>query len=897
MDLIPFIPPSTLNSFYRFPTMSLHDYKPDLIEPKWYAYWQKQNFFASSPNTQKTPYVVLMPPPNITGILHMGHVLNNTKQDILVRKARMQGREACWVPGLDHASIATEAKVVAMLKKQGINKKDLTRDDFLQHVWQWKEKYGGIILQQLRRLGLSCDWSRLRFTMEPSLSQAVIKAFVSLHEDGYIYRGHRMVHWDPAGQTALADDEVIHREVTGNFYHIKYQLASKKDAFVTVATTRPETLLGDTALCVHPEDNRYKHLIGKRAFVPLIHREIPIIGDEYVDQDMGTGCLKVTPAHDANDYALGLTHNLPIIEIFNPDGTLNETAQRYIGDDRFVAREKIIEDLRKEGLLAKVVPHTHQVGFSERTNAVIEPKLSTQWFVKMKELTKPALESVEQGTIRFHPAKFQNIYKVWLENVRDWCISRQLWWGHRIPAYYLEDGRYLIAATPEEALKKARVLTGNPSLPSTALKQDEDVLDTWFSSWLWPMSVFDGTIKEDNPDYAYYYPTHDLVTGPDIIFFWVARMIMAGYAFTEKPPFENVYFTGIVRDKQGRKMSKSLGNSPDTLSLIDEYGADGLRAGMLFCTPAGNDLLFDEKLCLQGKKFVHKLWNALKLIKGWKVVASRKPGDEKVAIAWFKARYQQALQQLEASFTHFRLSEAFVTIYKLIWDDFCAHYLEMIKPAPKTDNTISEETYTATLACFENLMKLLHPFMPFITEEIWHQLRHRKEQESLAVASWPKKTAHTESTLLQQATHAFELITRIRHLRRTHHYASQKTLSLNVKGDMPDWLKLFAFYVRKQAKVSQITSHQKNTKGSIAFMLDKCEFGLPEIVPQEDKGSQETLEKELTYQQGFLHTVKKKLENKQFVNHAPTSVVARERKKLQDATERIAALKQLLGHA
>ena len=876
--------------------MSLTDYQPDLIESKWYAYWQKEHFFASSPNPEKKPYVVILPPPNITGVLHMGHVLNSTKQDILVRKARMQGRETCWVPGLDHASIATEAKVVAMLKEQGIEKKDLTREAFLAHVWKWKEKYGDIILEQFHKLGLSCDWSRLRFTMDPSSSQAVTKAFISLYEDGYIYRGHRMVHWDPAGQTALADDEVIHREVQGHFYYIKYRLTHQKDAFITVATTRPETLLGDTALCVNPQDARYQHLIGKRVIVPLINREIPIIADTYVDPEVGTGCLKVTPAHDANDYQLGLQHQLPIIEIFHPDGTLNPAAQRYIGEDRFVAREKIAHDLQKEGYLDKIVPHTHQVGFSERTNAVVEPRLSTQWFVKMEELTQPALQSVQEGTIRFHPAKFQNIYQVWLENVRDWCISRQLWWGHRIPAYYLKDGRHIIAATPEEALQKARKITGNPSLPNTALRQDEDVLDTWFSSWLWPLTVFDGITQPDNPDYAYYYPTHDLVTGPDIIFFWVARMIMAGYAFADKPPFENVYFTGIVRDKQGRKMSKSLGNSPDALGLIAKYGADGLRAGMLFSTPAGNDLLFDEKLCSQGKKFMHKLWNALKLVKGWKVTSTRKPEEEKVAIQWFEARYQQTLQQIEDSFAHYRLSEAFVTLYKIIWDDFCAHYLEMIKPARQTDNTVPEATYKATITFFENLMRLLHPFMPFITEEIWHQLAPRQPQESLAVASWPLPKGAKASTLTQEAMCAFELITRIRHLRRTHQYPAQQTLSLNVQGDIPQWLTHFAFYVRKQAKISQITTQQKSPEGSVAFMLQKCEFELPDIIPQEDTASKETLEKELAYQQGFLATVKKKLDNQQFVAHAPPPVVARERQKLQDATERIAALKQLLGN-
>lgn len=874
--------------------MPLPDYKSDLIEPKWYAYWLEKNFFTSSPSSTKKPYVVLMPPPNITGILHMGHVLNNTKQDILVRRARMKGREVCWMPGLDHASIATEAKVVAALKKKGIHKKNLSREAFLQHVWEWKEKYGEIILSQLRRLGVSCDWSRLRFTMEPSLSEAVIKAFVSLYEKGYIYRGYRMVHWDPAGQTALADDEVIYREVKGSFYHIKYPLVEDNKSFVTIATTRPETLLGDTALCVHPEDTRYQHLIGKRVHIPLINREIPIIADTYVDKELGTGCLKITPAHDPNDYILGLKHQLPIIEIFHTDGTLNQTAQRYIGEDRFEARKKIIKDLEKEGYLEKIVSHVHQVGFSERTNAIIEPKLSTQWFVKMQELVKPALESVDKGIIKFHPAKFQNMYKAWLENVRDWCISRQLWWGHRIPAYYVADGRHVIAETKEEALQKAKKLTGDPTLTIESLKQDEDVLDTWFSSWLWPLSVFDGTIKPENADYQYYYPTHDLVTGPDIIFFWVARMIMAGYAFSNKPPFENVYFTGIVRDKQGRKMSKSLGNSPDTIALIDQYGADGLRAGMLFCTPAGNDLLFDEKICIQGKKFVHKIWNALKLIKGWKINPQKK--EEKVAIEWFQARYAHVSQQLEEAFQHFRLSEAFIAVYKLFWDDFCAHYLEMIKPTSHTDNEVSKEVYTATITFFENLMKLLHPFMPFVTEEVWHQLQPRKKENCLAIAPWPKENEAVNHEILNKATQAFELITRIRHIRRTHHEKLKKPLTLIVEGSIPTWLTHFSAYITKQAHIQKIESASTKTKEGIAFIVDKCEFRLPEITPKATGESRVALEKELLYQNGFLQSVKKKLANQDFVHNAPEAVVARERKKMQDITEKIAALTQLLSH-
>ncbi|MEM7362036.1 MAG: valine--tRNA ligase, partial [Bacteroidota bacterium] len=748
------------------------------------------------------------------------------------------------------------------------------------------------ILDQLRSIGVSCDWKRCRFTLEEKLSQAVIQAFVTLHEQGYIYRGHRMVHWDPAGQTALADDEVIYREVQGHFYHINYRVAGEEETFVTVATTRPETLLGDTALCVHPDDRRYAHLIGKYAFVPLIDRKIPIIADAYVDPEMGTGCLKVTPAHDPNDYALSRTHDLPIIEIFHPDGTLSEAAQRYVGDDRFTARKKIVEDLQKEGNLVKKEAHTHQVGFSERTNAVIEPKLSTQWFVKMKALVKPALQSVAEGTIRFYPAKFQNSYNAWLNNVRDWCISRQLWWGHRIPAYHLADGRYVIAATPAEALEKARKLKGDPTLAMEALQQDEDVLDTWFSSWLWPMSVFDGTIKPDNADFRYYYPTHDLVTGPDIIFFWIARMIMAGYAFTGKPPFRNVYFTGIVRDKQGRKMSKSLGNSPDTLELIEKYGADGLRAGMLFSTPAGNDLLFDEQLCLQGKKFVHKLWSALHLVKSWKIADQ---GDDKeVASQWLRARYAAVLKEVERCFQDFRLSEAFVAVYKVIWDDFCAHYLEMVKPAPQQDNSVTKATYEATVHHFEQLLKLLHPFMPFITEEIWHQLRDRTPEESLTIASWSTQEAdRADDSLLNAATHAFDLLTRIRHLRRTHAHPAKQPLSLTTQGPLPTWLTPFAFYIKQRGNVGQIRPDDKGNDQGIAFVVNKCEFRLPEINPQQ-AASRQDLHKDLAHQRAFLSAIQKKLDNPKFVAHASETVVARERKKLQDTKERIQALEQLL---
>ena len=873
--------------------MSLHDYQSERIESQWYTYWQTHKFFSSSPQKGKTPYTVLLPPPNITGVLHMGHVLNATKQDILVRRARMQGKEVCWVPGLDHASIATEAKVVASLKKEGIHKRNMKREDFLKRAWAWKKEYGTIIIKQLHRLGVSCDWDRLRFTMEPALAESVTKAFVTLYERGYIYRGYRMIHWDPAGKTALSDDEVIHRKVNGHFYHINYPLLDIPNTTIEVATTRPETLLGDTALCVHPDDERYQHLIGKRALVPLINREIPIISDPYVEKTMGTGCLKVTPAHDANDYKLGLKHKLPIIEIFHPDGTLNQTAQRYIGEDRFVARKKIITALEKEGYIAKIVPHVHQVGFSERTNTVVEPRLSTQWFVKMKKLAEPALKSVADGTIKFHPAKFQNTYNAWLNNVKDWCISRQLWWGHRIPAYYLADGRHVIAATREEAVKKAQLLSGNNTLSTNDLKQDEDVLDTWFSSSLLPMSVFDGMIKPDNPDFAYYYPTNDLVTGPDIIFFWVARMIMASYAFTNKPPFKNVYFNGIVRDKKGRKMSKSLGNSPDTLGLIQKYGADGVRAGVLFSTPAGNDLLFDEKLCEQGKKFIHKIWNALKLVKGWQPSADQKVGDQKIAIEWFEARYQETVRALETSLAQFRISEAFIILYKLIWSDFCAHYLEMVKPAWEAEKKIPLSLYETTVNFFERLIKLLHPFMPFITEEVWHQLKARQPKDSITLAPWPTKVKQAPKKSLDQAKYAFELISHIRHLRRIHKVSAREILSLVRATEPTNWLDRFAFYITKKANV-KIVTHDKPTQKGISFIIGQCQLSLPVLNVKKENGSQEGLEKEYAYQKAFLAIIEKKLANKKFIANAPNAVIVLEEKKKKDTIARIKVLAALL---
>ncbi|MEL6152655.1 MAG: valine--tRNA ligase, partial [Bacteroidota bacterium] len=758
-------------------------YDPQAVAEKWYHHWQSHGFFHATPDPQKIPYTIVMPPPNVTGVLHMGHVLNNTLQDVLVRKARMQGHAACWVPGLDHASIATEAKVVAMLQAQGVAKNDLTREEFLQHAWAWKEKYGGIILDQLKQLGASCDWARTTFTMDHAPSEAVQDVFIRLYEQGYLYQGTRMIHWDPVGKTALADEEVIHKAVQGQLYYLRYAVVGNEDA-VTIATTRPETLLGDTAVCVHPDDPRYQHLHGQQVLVPIVNRPVPVIPDAYVDPTFGTGCLKVTPAHDMNDCALGQKHGLDTIDILNEDGTLSPAAQHYVGEDRFVARKKIVQQLATQGQLIKTEAHTHNVGFSERTNAVVEPRLSTQWFVKMKALAAPALAHVLDDTIRFHPAKFQNMYKAWLEDVQDWCISRQLWWGHRIPAYYLPDGAVVVAKSKAAALEKAQARPGNATLTEADLRQDQDVLDTWFSAWLWPQSVFDGLRHPENPTFRYFYPTNDLVTAPEIIFFWVARMVMAGYAFQEAPPFRNVYFTGIVRDKQGRKMSKSLGNSPDPLALTAQYSADGVRVGMLLSAPAGNDLLFDEKLCEQGRNFARKIWNAFRLVQDWKKTVELPEAIQTTAMQWFQARCQQVLQEVEHHFQQFRIADALMALYKLVWNDFCAWYLEIIKPAP--GQPLAASVRTATIGFFEVLLKLLHPFMPFLTEELWHQLASRAPEDCLIVAPWPKATAY-DPALLQDATAAFALITTLRSLRNQAQVSAKEPLPLSVAA-LPTWL-------------------------------------------------------------------------------------------------------------
>jgi valyl-tRNA synthetase len=864
-------------------------YNPREVEDKWYAAWMENGFFKSAPNPRKKPYSMVIPPPNVTGVLHMGHMLNNTIQDVLVRRARMQGFEACWVPGTDHASIATEARVVAMLAEKGIKKSDLSREEFLQYAWEWKEKYGGIILEQLKKLGASCDWDRTRFTMEPDLTEAVLLCFVDLYRKGYIYRGVRMVNWDPQGLTALSDEEVNYKPVASKLYYIRYAIQDS-DEFLTIATTRPETILGDTAICVNPNDERYRHLEGKRVLIPLIERSIPLIFDEYVDMEFGTGCLKVTPAHDLNDYELGLRHNLPVIDILNDNGTLNAHAQLYIGEDRFVVRKKIAKDLEAQGRLEKVEDITNNVGFSERTNAVIEPKLSMQWFCKMDAMAKPALTHVMDDTIRLHPPKFKNMYRSWMENIRDWCISRQLWWGQRIPAYYLPDGSYVVAETAAKALELARKQANNPDLQEKDLRQDEDVLDTWFSSWLWPISVFDGFKDPDNDDILYYYPTNDLVTAPEILFFWVARMIMAGYEFRKDPPFRNVYLTGIVRDSQGRKMSKSLGNSPDALELIERYGADGVRAGMLFSSPAGNDLLFDEKLCEQGRNFSNKIWNAFRLIRGWEVDESlANPNEE--AIRWFDARLQSSLAQLEDHFGKFRISDALMTVYKLIWDDFCSLYLEMIKPAYQ--QPIDVTTLKATIAYLEQLLKVLHPFMPFISEEIWQEINDRKKKEYLIVAQWPDQQPYDQA-LLDQMEGAMGVVGSIRNLRNSKGIPQTKALPLFVKSRNQEFLSRYQPLISKLANLSKLSFVEEGPEQALTFVQAGDEFFVPMEGAVDLAAERERIEKELEYTRGFLASVEKKLRNERFVSGAPEAVITNERKKQADAEARIKALEQSL---
>ncbi|MTI29928.1 valine--tRNA ligase [Xanthovirga aplysinae] len=866
-------------------------YNPKEVEDKWYQHWLDQKFFHSEPDPNKEPFTVVIPPPNVTGVLHMGHMLNNTLQDVMVRKARMEGKNACWVPGTDHASIATEAKVVALLKEQGIEKSDISREEFLKHAWEWKEKYGGIILEQLKKLGASCDWDRTRFTMEKELSDSVIKTFVDLYNKDLIYRGIRMVNWDPQGQTALSDDEVIYKEVQSKLYFVKYQIEGE-DEFLTIATTRPETILGDTAICINPNDNRFKHLHGKSAIVPLVNRSVPIILDEYVDMEFGTGCLKVTPAHDINDYELGLKHKLESIDVINDDGTISEAGTLFVGQDRFAVRKSIIKEIEAINQLAKIEEYTNNVGFSERTDAVIEPKLSTQWFLKMDTITKPALENVMNDKIQLHPPKFKNMYRSWMENVRDWCISRQLWWGHQIPAYYLPNGELVVAETPEEALELAKKKTGNEQLTVGDLKQDEDVLDTWFSSWLWPISVFNGINEPDNEEIKYYYPTNDLVTAPEILFFWVARMIIAGYEYRGELPFKNVYLTGIVRDKLGRKMSKSLGNSPDPLKLMEQYGADGVRTGMLFSSPAGNDLPFDEKLCEQGRNFSNKIWNAFRLVKGWEIDEKIDGAANRTAINWFESKFNSTLVEIEDHFSKYRISDALKATYKLIWDDFCSWYLEMVKPA--YGQPIDRSTYEATINFFEQIIKVLHPFMPFLTEEIWHQIKEREDKDCLIVAQWPKAN-ESNANILQKAELVFEVVSTVRNTRNEKQISPKEALSLSIKSNDPATYEQFGGIIRKLANISEINFVKEKVDGAIGFVIKSDEFFIPMDGMIDVEKEKENLTKELEYTKGFLKSVMKKLSNERFVNNAPEQVINNERKKQADAEAKIKAIEENLA--
>lgn len=868
-------------------------YDPVTTEAKWYAYWMEHKLFSSKVDPNKEPYVITMPPPNVTGVLHMGHMLNNTIQDVLIRRARMQGKNALWVPGTDHASIATETKVVNLLKEQGIDKKSLTREQFLEHAWEWKEKYGGIILDQLKKLGASCDWDRTAFTMDADLSDAVVSVFVDLHKKGKIYRGIRMVNWDPKGKTALSDDEVITKEIASKLYYINYQIEGTQDEFLTIATTRPETIMADVAICVNPNDPRFTHLKGKKALVPLINKPIPIIEDEYVDMEFGTGCLKVTPAHDINDYELGLKHKLEVIDILNDDGTLNEKAQILIGEDRFVARKIIAKKLKEVDQLEKIEDYKSNVGHSERTDAVIEPKLSLQWFLKMDDITKPALSAVMDDVIQLYPPKFKNMYRSWMENVRDWCISRQLWWGHRIPAYHLPNGEFVVAKTAEEALKLAHEQFDS-KFTLADLKQDEDVLDTWFSSWLWPISVFDPevfTTGKPNEELKYYYPTNDLVTAPEILFFWVARMIIAGYEYMGEKPFKNVYLTGIVRDKLGRKMSKSLGNSPDPLDLIAQNGADGVRTGMLFSSPAGNDLPYDDKLVEQGRNFANKIWNAFRLVKGWEIDTSLDGAANASSIEWFENRFNQALLEINEDFDKFRISDALMTTYKLVWGDFCSWYLEMIKP--EYQHPIDQVTYDKTIAIFEDILKILHPFMPFISEELWHQIKQRSVEESLILASWPE-VKEFDSKIIEEANQVFEVVSQVRNLRASKGMSPKETLDLTINTKNESLYSRFASVLNKLANLSSLNFGDK-VENAISFVVksDECFIPMGDSINVEEE--KENIQKEIDYTKGFLNSVMKKLSNERFVAGAPVQVIETERKKQADAEGKIKALEESLA--
>ncbi len=872
-------------------------YDPSSVEPKWYQYWIDHKLFSSKPDGRK-PFTVVIPPPNVTGVLHMGHMLNETIQDILVRQARMEGKNACWVPGTDHASIATEAKVVARLAEQGIKKTDLTREEFLKHAWDWTHEHGGIILKQLRKLGASCDWDRTAFTMDEERSKSVIKVFCDLYEKGLIYRGVRMVNWDPKAQTALSDEEVVYKDEHSKLYYLRYNVAGEdgkpaaSGEYAVVATTRPETIMGDTAMCINPNDPKNQHLRGKKVIVPLVNRVIPVIEDDYVDIEFGTGCLKVTPAHDVNDYMLGEKHNLKSINIFNDNGTISEAAGMYVGMDRFDVRKQIEKDLKVAGLMVKVEDYDNKVGFSERTNVPIEPKLSMQWFLKMKHFADMALPPVMNDEIKFYPKKYKNTYRNWLENIKDWCISRQLWWGHRIPAYYLPEGGFVVAETPEAALEKAKAKTGNNALTLADLRQDEDALDTWFSSWLWPISLFDGINHPGNEEIKYYYPTATLVTGPDIIFFWVARMIMAGYEYMGEMPFKNVYFTGIVRDKLGRKMSKSLGNSPDPLKLIEKYGADGVRMGMMLCAPAGNDILFDESLCEQGRNFNNKIWNSFRLIKGWQTADTAQSESAKTAVAWFEAVLRKSAAEVKELFSKFRLNEALMVIYRLFWDEFSGWYLEMVKPA--YGQPIDQKTYEATLSYFESLLKLLHPFMPFITEELWQHIYDRKEGESIMTSPLSiGAMTEDDQKLIQDIDTVKAVVGSVRAIRNSKNISPKEKLELCVVGQ--NALEAYIPVMCKMANLSEVKTVNEKEAGASSFMVGTTEYAVPigNLIDVEAETAK--LEAELKHLEGFLAGVQKKLSNEKFVAHAPAKVVEMERKKQSDAETKIASIKASLA--
>ena len=864
-------------------------FTPKDVEQKWYHYWTANNYFRSTPDSRE-PYTIVIPPPNVTGVLHMGHLMNNTLQDVLIRRARMRGYNACWVPGTDHASIATEAKVVNKLKNQGIDKNEIGREAFLKHAWEWTHEHGGVILEQLKKLGCTCDWDRTKFTLDPDMSASVIRAFVDLYNKGMIYRGFRMVHWDPEAQTTLSDEEVIYEERQGNLYHIAYAIEGSEEK-VVVATTRPETLFGDTAVAIHPEDERYLALHGKKAIVPIVNRVVPIIKDKYVSLDLGTGCLKVTPAHDENDKVLGEKHQLDIIDIFNSNATLNHHGLHYQGKDRFAVRKAVVKELEAAGALVKVTPHTHKVGTSERTKAVVEPRLSDQWFLKMAELAKPAINAVENGDVELVPKKFMNTYRHWMNNIRDWNISRQLWWGHQIPAYYYGYNRssVVVAETKTAALEKAKLQSGNSELLLDDLIQDPDVLDTWFSSWLWPISVFNGVLEPENEEVSYYYPTQELVTGPDILFFWVARMIMSGYALRNEKPFSHVYLTGLVRDGQGRKMSKQLGNSPDAIKLMETYGADGVRVGLLLSAAAGNDLLFDENLCQQGKNFANKIWNAFRLIQSWKVDETKETcATSTTGIDWYTARFQQTLATIDDHFSKYRISDALMSTYKLIWDDFCSWLLEIVKPAYNTG--IDHETYLKVCVLFEDNLRILHPFMPFLSEELWHVLKSRSKEEALIVSDWPEQKS-IDTAILNQFNHTAALITQLRTVRKDQNISFKEPLDL--LETIQDNISLRPI-VEKLINISNWTKAAHTPKQAISFRVNAHEYFVP-VASSNIEEERKKMEEELKYQEGFLSSVEKKLSNERFVSNAPEKVVEIERKKAKDAQTKIAALKSRLS--